>query len=449
LKYNQPFDQPSNPNAPYVDGNPNAGIQGSIVPAASIEFPQREIVAAIQAAGLVADNGDLTQLLKMIKIADVFNHFKFGVNQGSATQWSTAIPSLPIMPPPDGTAIWFKPGYPSTPAGAVFSVNGSAFAPVVHPDLSPITEGDIIPTGWVLLLYYQGNWQIANAGGASTRQTGSLPILTTNVNWYVNGTSGNDTTYDGTSATVTSAKVGPFKTIQRAASEVLKYNMNGYNQYIWVADGAYVGPVNFVTLNGSGSVYVIGNVANPQNCPITCPAAGSGGTPYDCAIYQSGGDYNYSGFRLSTPALDGIAITGGRAVAHDLRFGPCARYHIGTGYSGATLGLVQGTFTIEAGANAIAHIGTILAGLSTFPAQTPANWPALNILGPVTFSGAFIATVQLGIAQMKWTSITGAANVTGPKYSASGNGVVDSIGSGASYYPGSTAGVLATGGQYV
>ena len=44
MKYNQPFDQPSNPNAPYIDGNPSAGIQGSIVPAAAIEYDQREIV---------------------------------------------------------------------------------------------------------------------------------------------------------------------------------------------------------------------------------------------------------------------------------------------------------------------------------------------------------------------------------------------------------------------
>jgi hypothetical protein len=82
MKYNQPYDQPSSPNAPYVDGNPEAGIQGSIVPAASIEYPQREIVAAIQAAGLTGDNADLTQLLKMMKMMDVFNVFKAAIKVG-------------------------------------------------------------------------------------------------------------------------------------------------------------------------------------------------------------------------------------------------------------------------------------------------------------------------------------------------------------------------------
>jgi hypothetical protein len=79
LKYNQPLDQPTNTNAPYIDGNPAAGIQGSIVPAASIEYDQREIVEVINAANLrlytdftgtpcaVPSNSDQTQLRKAIE----------------------------------------------------------------------------------------------------------------------------------------------------------------------------------------------------------------------------------------------------------------------------------------------------------------------------------------------------------------------------------------------
>jgi hypothetical protein len=52
MLYNGPLDQPSNPNAAYVDGVPAAGIEGSIVPAASIEFDQREIVEVINRAYL-------------------------------------------------------------------------------------------------------------------------------------------------------------------------------------------------------------------------------------------------------------------------------------------------------------------------------------------------------------------------------------------------------------
>lgn len=47
MLYNQPFGI-SDPNAPYINGNPNTGTMGSIPPALSIEHPQREIVRVIQ-----------------------------------------------------------------------------------------------------------------------------------------------------------------------------------------------------------------------------------------------------------------------------------------------------------------------------------------------------------------------------------------------------------------
>jgi hypothetical protein len=447
MKYNQPYDQPSAPNAPYVDGNPSAGIQGSIVPAASIEYPQREIMAAIQAAGLSGTNSDLSQLLQMLKIMDVFNHFKFAVNAGNAAQWSATIPALPIMPPPDGTTIWFRPGYASMPGGTVFSVNGSAFAPVVHPDLQPVTEGDIIATGWVLLLFYQGNWQIVNAGGASTRVTGALPMLQKNTDWYVNGTTGDDTNYDGTSATVVTAKIGPFKTIQRASDEVLKYNMNNYNQIIHIADGTYVGPTSFRALNGTGWVYVKGNIAAPQNVTITVPA----GANTWSAFFQTGGYYDYDGLRFTTPAgnLDGLTIVGGYAACHNLRFGPCARFHLAVGNSGASCIVSQGTFTIEAGANALRHLHAEVEGSLAFPGAFPALWPSLNILGAVTFSQGFIGGHALGVASMHYASIGGGGFVTGPQYIAFANGIVDSGSGGANYFPGNAAGSVSQGGQYI
>ena len=47
MLYNQPFGI-TDPNAPYINGNPNTGTMGSIPPALSIEHPQREIVKVIQ-----------------------------------------------------------------------------------------------------------------------------------------------------------------------------------------------------------------------------------------------------------------------------------------------------------------------------------------------------------------------------------------------------------------
>lgn len=66
MKYNAPIGA-ANPNDPYIDGNPGAGIEGSPVPAAALEHPMREIVKVITEAGITPDANDLTQLYQAIQ----------------------------------------------------------------------------------------------------------------------------------------------------------------------------------------------------------------------------------------------------------------------------------------------------------------------------------------------------------------------------------------------
>jgi hypothetical protein len=442
MKYNQPFDQPSNPNAPYIDGNPSAGIQGSIVPAASIEYDQREIVNAISAAGLAPSNADLTQLLQTIKLAQICNVFNFSTNQGNASQWSASVPTLPIMPPPIGTALWFKAGFDSVKGGTVFSVNGSAFKPVTHLDGSAIDLGDIVANAWVLLFFDGTNWQVPGPGVVS--RSGTLPLLQKYTHWYVNASTGNDTNYDGTSPTVVSSSIGPFQTLQRASDEVIKYNMNGYAQFVHVADGTYAGVVVHPT-NGVGWCYWQGNPTNPQN--VTVNRNGPGG----CAIQQTGGFHDYDGFRMTTLAgdLDGIHVGGGNAATHNMHFGPCGRFHFSVGPSGANLMVHTGTVHIESGANCSGHIEAESAGFLTFPVPMGSSyWPVLVIDGPVNCT-PFAYAIDLGMVQMHYQSITGKANVTGGMYSANQNSIIDSFQGGPNYFPGTGAGGTTYGGQYI
>lgn len=59
-------------DAAYQNGNPSAGIPGSIVPAAAIEHPQRELLHVILKAGLTPDENTLTQLYEaIVKIVGV------------------------------------------------------------------------------------------------------------------------------------------------------------------------------------------------------------------------------------------------------------------------------------------------------------------------------------------------------------------------------------------
>ena len=65
MKYVPPLGA-ADPNASYHDGNPEAGILGSIVPAAAIERPQREILSVLAAAGIVPSDTDNAQLAAAI-----------------------------------------------------------------------------------------------------------------------------------------------------------------------------------------------------------------------------------------------------------------------------------------------------------------------------------------------------------------------------------------------
>jgi hypothetical protein len=306
-------------------------------------------------------------------------------------------------------------------------------------DLSDINIGDILTTSWILIFFDGTQWLVI---GGANRAPGQLPSLQSIVDWYVNTTTGNDSTLDGTSATV-SGTHGPFKTIQRGVNECYKYNMNNYNQNIHIADGTYNESVILNVPNGAGSIFLIGNDAVPNNCRITSTAANSS------AVSIIGGQWYVHGFRLSatgTGSSFGIASqSSAHSFINNLQFGPCTAYHISSSYSSA-ITLYGGTFIIEGAATASGHLQAYTsASISTYT-QLPS--PTLTVNGPVSFSTAFIAASDLGSTQANYSSIAGSGNVTGARYYAANNGVINSGGGGANYYPGSSPGTTATGGQY-
>lgn len=66
MKYTPPLGS-LEADAPYVDGNPTAGIRGSVVPAAPFNQLQKELVHIITQAGLEPSANDLTQVLAALK----------------------------------------------------------------------------------------------------------------------------------------------------------------------------------------------------------------------------------------------------------------------------------------------------------------------------------------------------------------------------------------------
>lgn len=95
MKYVKPLNE-TDENAGYTDADPAHGIKGSTVPAAAIEMPQREIVAAIVAAGLVPSGEDGGQLAQAIA-----KNIGNAVSPLAPKAMFQVVSALPASPDPD------------------------------------------------------------------------------------------------------------------------------------------------------------------------------------------------------------------------------------------------------------------------------------------------------------------------------------------------------------
>jgi len=120
----------------------------------------------------------------------------------------------------------------------------------------------------------------------------------------------------------------------------------------------------------------------------------------------------------------------------NIDFGACAGAHIICG-NGAFVEAI-GNYSISGGA--LRHLQSNPAGQINVAGKT------VTITGTPAFSSAFALTV-FGYMNVSGDTWSGAA--TGPRYSSSLNGIINTGGGGANYLPGNAAGSTATGGQYV
>ena len=315
-------------------------------------------------------------------------------------------------------------------------INAIPSIAVVRPDGTPTQLNDAFAGEMLLMMYDGTKIQIINSLGVVTASLSAPQI------YYVNGTTGSDSLYDGSSATV-SGSHGPFKTIGHAVSQVYKFNMNGFNITINVADGTYNESLSFSSLNGSGNVFLVGNHASPQNVALNGLTSRSG-------VVQGGGNWGMDGFYITAGSgpntgdeMACITIQGGTFTPGNLWFGTATGAHCRV--SGPSYMPLQGcTWTIVG--NALAHIVVGRQGLLQTGTYAP-NLPSLVVNNPVAFS-SFVSASELGVCQLIYASITNPGYVSGAKFSAALNGVLNSNGAGVNYYPGSIAGSATSGGQY-
>ncbi len=267
-------------------------------------------------------------------------------------------------------------------------------------------------------------------------------VLTAPRTYYVSSVAGNDAN-DG----ITLAS--PFASIQKAVNTALSFNQNGFRITVNVADGSYA-PFGVPALNGSGGLSILGNLTTPSNVLVQAPKGTAAG------IAAAG--VTVAGLKFASAAPDPAAGDAGIGVqVYDT--GSVTFYNVDFGACyGSWLIVQRGAFALFDGAP-VGSAGNFLnvsgsSGGAGFVAASNASLGFrgvnLNILNAIT-TGAFVCAQQNGTVSVlaPWNTTSGFANVTGARYLAASNGIIDATGRGTSYFPGSIAGTEPTGGKYL
>ena len=163
MKYHQPFGV-SDPNAPYINGDPTIGQLGSIPPAESIEYPQREIINFIELTGELPTDADLAQLARAAQ-SGVLN---YAADIGTQNQMLCVLtPPTSVNFYPTGLQVHLKVLYSNindtTHTTLTLDAGGGA-RNVVMPDGSMPATNTMVSGGVYPFTYDGTRWQLGSAG---------------------------------------------------------------------------------------------------------------------------------------------------------------------------------------------------------------------------------------------------------------------------------------------
>ena len=262
------------------------------------------------------------------------------------------------------------------------------------------------------------------SGAVSMPLTPRREVLAASRTYYVrtDGSDSNDGLADSSGAA--------FLTVQKAIDMVGGLDVAIHDVTISIASGTYAGAITLKNFAGAG------------RCTLTCPS----GT---ATLSRTGGNLLYGNLITSRYALGaGIALTtttsgsciylekSALAITGAVAFGACASVHMVLDASFLT---AEVSYSITGGA-AFHVLATTGSQFIWFGSIT------VTLTGTPAFSSTFVrATIG---SVVRAVSITFSGSATGARYSALMNSVISTNGAGTSYFPGSSAGSTATGGQY-
>jgi hypothetical protein len=169
MKYQAPYGV-EDPDAPYINGNPSIGVQGSIPPAAAFEQPLRELDNFIEKSGFTPTDDDLMQIIRSVRRQFV----NFAIDTGPTNALSVSL-DPPLEQYYAGMPLRVMVGHNNTgPA----TINVNLLGPRPIKTTTGLALGaDDLTAGMVAYLLDDGTaWQLISKGGTVTGSVTTVDI---------------------------------------------------------------------------------------------------------------------------------------------------------------------------------------------------------------------------------------------------------------------------------
>lgn len=340
---------------------------------------------------------------------------------------------LTLSPSPliyfDGLRVTVIPNTTNT-TSAFLSVNGIGSRAICRRDGSPTQAGDLQQGAPYEMRYYggasNGVWRLLGLGTAEVLRVVANPVI------YVR-TDGSDAN-DGTSNTPASA----FRTIQAAYNKYVNTFSTSLSATIQLGQpGVYAAMTT--GFKPIGQLSIIGD-QNNQAAYIISGATGNGS---NIVAVSGAGTVNFLGLTIQNTGTNvGTAACGGPVYVsfNNVTFQATATT------SGSMLSATLAA-TVQVG-NGCIFSGNATAAFFTNTGGTLALQGTISFVGTPTYSVATAFATALGQIQATSGSVTFSGTTNGARYISQLNAVINTAGSGANFFPGSSPGSVATGGIY-
>ena len=261
--------------------------------------------------------------------------------------------------------------------------------------------------------------------------------LTANRTYYVR-TDGSDS---NTGLANTSG--GAFLTIQKAINVAATLDLNGFTLTIQIANGTYTEALtlkNVVGFATAGDLVIQGNTGDDDAVVIKTSGAATVSANglaslwrlrYVKLVCSNSGQACVSAQNGSTIEVDNVVFghETTNAVAHLQAF------------NGGRVRAI-GNYAVDGPANR--HVVVNDGGLVDIAFRT------VTFRASMAFATALVHCAVLGVVLARSMTFTlGAFAITGTRYAVSGNGVINTLSGGATYFPGDASGSSGTGGLYL